>query len=512
MESSRADGRGFPVVNPANESVIGHAVIVDPQMLEAAVAAAKAAFAEWRNEAWTTRSALLLALAGVIRDNADELARLVTLEQGKPIGEAAAEIDFCVSLFEHYAGKELPANILKKTGDAHVEQFFSPFGVVAAIVPWNFPLLTAVMKIAPALLTGNAVIVKPAPTTPLATLRFGELVKDIVPNGLLQVLGDDGSFGPLLVTHPDIAKISFTGSTKTGKAVMESAAASLKRLTLELGGNDPAIVFADVDPESRGGFDLQGRILERRPGLHGRQAPLRPRGHIRCDVFRACRPRRCGNRRRRTRSGCDHRPGTEQDAVRQALPPSRRGEEQRQDTRRRQCLRGKGYFIRPTIVTGLSDDAPLVAQEQFGPILPVLKFDDEGDVVRRANNSPYGLTASVWSSDLRARLADRAAPRRRNGVDQQASRPRSRLSDEPLQAIGDRRRIRRRGPEGVHPAAADKPVMAGARPWRWARRPTGQVACDRPANKIHRPVNANGYRGVYSGRLRRRDIRVRCPL
>ena len=393
-------GRGFPVVNPADESVIGHAVIVGPQMLEAAVAAAKAAFAEWRNEAWTTRSALLLALAGVIRDNADELARLVTLEQGKPIGEAAAEIDFCVSLFEHYAGKELPANILKKTGDAHVEQFFSPFGVVAAIVPWNFPLLTAVMKIAPALLTGNAVIVKPAPTTPLATLRFGELVKDIVPNGLLQVLGDDGSFGPLLVTHPDIAKISFTGSTKTGKAVMESAAASLKRLTLELGGNDPAIVFADVDPEA-----VAASIFKVAFWNGGQVCTAVKRLYVHEDIYDAV---------------CSELAGLADAAiVGDGLDPNVTiGPVQNRMQFDKLCLhleearssgkilaggnipRRKGYFIRPTIVTGLSDDAPLVAQEQFGPILPVLKFDEEGDVVRRANNSPYGLTASVWSSDL----------------------------------------------------------------------------------------------------------------
>ncbi|WP_081709544.1 aldehyde dehydrogenase family protein [Mesorhizobium erdmanii] len=398
------DGSKLKVTNPATLGTVGAAIVPGAEVLQQAIDAAERAFVTWRAEQWTVRSSLLLALAGVLRKNVEELARLLTLEQGKPLQQARNETISCAEFLEHCSGLELRSVVLNESPGAYTEQYFVPYGIVAGIVPWNFPLEAAISKIGPAIITGNSIIIKPAPTTPLATLRFGELIRDVVPAGLIQIIADDGSLGPKLVSHPSIAKISFTGSTASGKAVMTSAAQGLKRLSLELGGNDPAIVFDDVDLKRVPQAIFDAAFLN-----SGQVCTAIKRVYVHAAIAdRFCECLAALARNAVVGDGLEDnvtvgplQNKVQFDKVLQYLDEAEKVG--------RIVVGGKapalaGYFINPTIVTEISDEASLVKDEQFGPILPILTFTDVDDVVRRANGTPYGLTASVWSADT-----DRAA-------------------------------------------------------------------------------------------------------
>jgi len=393
------DGSKFEVINPATRGTAGTAIVPGAKVLQQAIEAAERAFVAWRAEQWKVRSSLLIALADVLRKNVEELARLLTLEQGKPLRQAQDETISCAEFLEYCSLQELRPVVLNSCAEAYAEQFFVPYGIVAGIVPWNFPLDAAISKIGPAIITGNSIIIKPAPTTPLATLRFGELIKDVVPPGLVQIIADDGSLGPELVSHPGIAKISFTGSTTSGKAVMTSAAQGLKRLSLELGGNDPAIVFEDVDQESVAQAIFNAAFLN-----SGQVCTAIKRVYVHAAIAdQFCERLADLARNSVVGNGLDDnvtvgplQNKAQLDKVLQYLDEAEKVG--------RIVVGGKapdlaGYFIKPTIVTDISDEAALVKDEQFGPILPVLTFTDVDDVVRRANGTPFGLTASVWSAD-----------------------------------------------------------------------------------------------------------------
>ena len=237
------------MINPATEQVLAACPRADLAQLNQAVAAAKAAFPAWAATPLAERSRLLVKLAEAIAAHSDELVPLLTQEQGKPLGAAAYEIGGAGGIVRAFAAMDLPVTVLKDTAEVRIVRHRSPLGVVAAITPWNFPVIMMVTKIAPALLAGNTVVMKPAPTTPLTSLRVGELCAAIFPPGVVNVIADQNDLGNALTSHPDVAKIAFTGSTATGRKVMASAAATLKRLTLELGGNDAAIVLDDVNPQ-----------------------------------------------------------------------------------------------------------------------------------------------------------------------------------------------------------------------------------------------------------------------
>ncbi|MEI9425646.1 aldehyde dehydrogenase family protein [Mesorhizobium sp. Cs1299R1N1] len=393
------DGSKFKVVNPATLDTVGAAIVPSVNELHQAIYAADRAFLAWRDEPWKMRSSLLLALADVVRNNVEELAHLLTREQGKPLQQARDETISCAGFLEHCSSQELRPVVLNEDPEAYTEQFYVPYGVVAGIVPWNFPLDVAISKIGPAIITGNSIIIKPAPTTPLATLRFGELIKDIVPPGLIQIIADDGSLGPELVSHPSIGKISFTGSTASGKAVMASAASGLKRVSLELGGNDPAIVFGDVDVVRVAQAIFNAAFLN-----SGQVCTAIKRVYVHAGIAdRFCECLAALAQSAVVGDGLDDnvtvgplQNKAQFDKVLQYLEEAERVG--------RIVIGGKaptlsGYFINPTIVTDISDEASLVKDEQFGPILPVLTFTDVDDVVRRANGTPYGLSASVWSAD-----------------------------------------------------------------------------------------------------------------
>jgi acyl-CoA reductase-like NAD-dependent aldehyde dehydrogenase len=394
------------VVNPSTEAPVGAHAVADEAMLGRAVQAAKRAQPGWAALAHAERKRVVLAIADLVAAHSDELARLVVQEQGKPLAHAVAEIAAAVHYVRYYAGLEMPVRVISETASQRVEERRYPLGVVAGIVPWNFPFLIAVYKLAPAMLAGNAVIVKPAPTTPLSLLRFGEIVKDAAPAGVLQILADDGELGPLISAHPDIAKISFTGSTATGKAIARAGADTLKRLTLELGGNDAAIVLDDVDLDKVApqlfmfAFANAGQVCVSIKRLY---AHARIYDDLCARLAKLAEAAIVGD-------------GFEQGV--QIGPVQNRREFERvlsliEDARESggRILAGgtrvgeRGFFIKPVIVADIPDDARLVREEAFGPVRPVLKFEDVEDAIARANNSPYGLGASVWSSNPERALA-----------------------------------------------------------------------------------------------------------
>ncbi|MEX1154760.1 aldehyde dehydrogenase family protein, partial [Parvibaculum sp.] len=237
------------VINPATEEVLTKCPRASEAQLNAAVAAAKAAFPTWSATPIAERKQALLKIADVIEANGAELARLLTQEQGKPLADATGEVYGTAAFFRYFTMLDLPVKVIEDSEGKRVEAHRKPLGVIGAIVPWNFPLILMAFKLPPALLAGNTVVLKPAPTTPLTSLKLGELIKDILPAGVLNIVTDANDLGAALTAHPDVRKISFTGSTATGAKVMAGAAGLLKRITLELGGNDAGIVLDDVDPK-----------------------------------------------------------------------------------------------------------------------------------------------------------------------------------------------------------------------------------------------------------------------
>lgn len=237
------------VINPATEEVLAECPRASKAQLDQAVAAAKRAFPAWAATPMDERRKALLAMADAIQGDLETLSRTLVQEQGKPLQDAMGEVFGAAAFFRYFASLDLPEKIIEDSDARKVISRRRPLGVVGAIVPWNFPIILMAFKVPAALLAGNTVILKPAATTPLTTLRIGELVKDILPPGVLNVISDANDLGGAITAHPDIRKVSFTGSTETGKKVMAGAAEALKRVTLELGGNDAAIVLDGVDPK-----------------------------------------------------------------------------------------------------------------------------------------------------------------------------------------------------------------------------------------------------------------------
>ena len=387
------------VINPATEQPVMACPRADRAQLDAAIAAAKAAFPAWSRTSLNERRVALNKMADVMEANVTELAALLTAEQGKPLSNARFEIIKAAEAFRHVSTFDLDPKVLHDKPTRHVELRRRPLGVVAAIVPWNFPIVLMSSKLPYALLAGNTVVLKPAPTTPLTTLRFGELVKDLVPPGVLNVIAEAGELGEAFTTHPDIAKVSFTGSTATGRRVMASAAPTLKRLTLELGGNDAAIVLDDADIGSiapkifNNAYRNAGQICAAIKRLY---VPASKYDEM-CDAL--------------VKLADAAVVGDGADEASQIGPLQNRAQYERvcdliEETRAHATVLngGKmnrtGYFIRPTVVRDINDDARLVKEEQFGPVLPVLKYDDPEDALARANASEYGLGGSIWSSNL----------------------------------------------------------------------------------------------------------------
>jgi acyl-CoA reductase-like NAD-dependent aldehyde dehydrogenase len=380
------------VLNPATEAVVARCPRASKAQLDRAVAAAKAAFAGWSALSVQDRRSRISAMAEIITANADELAGLLTSEQGKPLPDAKREIMGMAAFFRALSAFDLPVKVLEESENRRVEAHRLPLGVVGAIIPWNFPLLTIGFKVPPALLAGNTVIVKPSPTTPLSTLRFAELVAMVLPPGVLNVIADANDLGEAMTGHPDIRKISFTGSTDTGRKVMASASSTLKRMTLELGGNDAAIVLDDADPKKiapaifRSAFFNSGQVCLAIKRLYAHESVYGELCEALVTEAKEWQGSRIGPVQNRKRY----------EKVKELLREAR-------DKGRiifgGNALDRPGYFIEPTIVADIEEGSFLVDEEQFGPILPVIRFSDVEDAVIRANGTSFGLGASVWSSN-----------------------------------------------------------------------------------------------------------------
>lgn len=402
IDGKAADAsKKLDVINPATGEMFVSCPAASEADLERAVFAAKRAFGPWKATPYAQRQAILGKIAEAIQANAPQLASLFTLEQGRPTDLAIQEIYGAAYWITEVAKQTLPVEITEDTPTRRIEVHHEPLGVVCGIVPWNFPVLLAAWKIAPALLAGNTLVLKPSPFTPLCTLKIGELIRDIVPPGVLNIITGGDELGPLMTNHPGFAKISFTGSSATGKKVMESAARDLKRITLELGGNDAAIVLPDVDVDAiapqifAGAFSNTSQICVATKRLYAHESvydQLRDRLHT---LARAAKvgdgseqgtgfgPIQNAAQFRRVQSLLDDAKSTGLTILQGSAVPQ-----------------GKGYFIPLTIVDNPPEDSRVVKEEAFGPILPMMKFKDVNDVVDRANDSEYGLAGSVWSKDI----------------------------------------------------------------------------------------------------------------
>ena len=400
-----AGAASMPVINPATGAVFASAPDASCQELDQAVGGARAAFAGWAQTPHRVRSAKVIELAQAIERNAGDLAHLLTSEHGKPIGDARREVAGLAAWLRAAAGLEIPLVVHEDSDERYCETRHVPIGVVAAIAPWNYPLLLAAFKLGPALVTGNTVVLKPSPFTPLSSLKVGELAAGILPPGVLNVLSGGDALGPWLTSHCGVDKISFTGSTQTGKRVMESAAQSLKRITLELGGNDPAIVMHDVDP-----IALAPHLFWASFGNAGQVCLASKRLYVHTAVYDRMRDalvQYAGG----VRMGNGAHPETQIGPINNRVQYDRLVAlitESRASGHRFACggdvpagelPAGKGYFLAPTIIDNPPENARIVREEQFGPILPLLRVDDYDEAVARANAGDFGLGATVWAGD-----------------------------------------------------------------------------------------------------------------
>jgi acyl-CoA reductase-like NAD-dependent aldehyde dehydrogenase len=401
INGALVDGHGtMPVLNPATEEVLTQCPTASEAQLNEAVDAAQAAFAVWKNTSLDARRQKLGEIADAIDANQDELARILTEEQGKPLADAAGEIAGAALFFRYFQSLDLPVEILEDSDTQRVEIHRNPLGVIGAIIPWNFPMILLAFKLPAALLAGNSIIIKPAPTTPLSALHLGRLIADILPAGVVNIIADNNDLGGKITAHPGISKISFTGSTGTGAKVMESAASTLKRITLELGGNDAGIVMEDINVD-----DVAPKIFDGAFGNNGQICIAMKRVYAHESIYddlvaqlaKLATAAIVGN-------------GLEQGTQLGPLQNKMQFDKVKdyiEDGRANGTIaaggeipEGKGYFIPPTIVRDIDDSSRLVREEQFGPVLPIIKYSDVDDVIERANNSEYGLGGSVWSSDL----------------------------------------------------------------------------------------------------------------
>jgi acyl-CoA reductase-like NAD-dependent aldehyde dehydrogenase len=389
----------FGVKNPATGEVFAQAPECSAHQLDAAFDAAAKAARDWRSDE-AARRAALLKVADVLLASTGELTPLLTSEQGKPLADAGVEVFAAAIWCQYFANLETPQQIIQDDAEAFVEVARRPLGVVAAITPWNFPLTLAFWKIAPALLAGNTMVLKPSPFTPLTTLKVGELLRDVLPPGVLNVVSGGDDLGAWMTSHPVPRKISFTGSIETGKKVAMSAAPDLKRVTLELGGNDPAVVLDDADPATvaraifAGAFNNNGQVCSAIKRVYVPEAMYDEMVEALAGYAKTVK---VGE-------------GTEEGAKLGPInnePQFERVKELVADavSRGARAVTGghavdrPGYFFEPTILAGLTDGVRIVDEEQFGPALPVISYRNEGDAIDRANATHFGLSGSVWSAD-----------------------------------------------------------------------------------------------------------------
>ncbi len=391
----------FAVLNPATEQPVAQCPQASAGQLDQAVAAAQTAFESWQHSDHAERQRVLNAIADQLESRADELAGVITREQGKPLFLAQAEVQGAVAWTRATAALELPVEVIEDGDSKRIELHRKPLGVVGSIAPWNWPLMIAVWHIMPAIRAGNTVVCKPSELTPLNTLLLAEIINEVAPPGVVNVITGAAELGNAMTGHPGISKIVFTGSTPTGQQIMRNAAGNLKRLTLELGGNDAGIVLPDADLEAIAMPLFQTAFLNM-----GQTCAALKRLYVHDSQYEEL----CGRLAEIADQqivGNGEEPGTTFGPV-QNRRQLQRVSELVDDARQRGARiltggtqsEGAGYFYPPTIVSEISNGTPLVDEEQFGPVLPVIRYHDIEDAVRQANSNSNGLGGSVWSSDI----------------------------------------------------------------------------------------------------------------
>ena len=397
--------RSFGVANPATEEVFAEAPECSPDQLDAAMAAAQGALPAWSRDP-ARRNELLLQAAERFDAIAGELNPLLTSEQGKPLSDSAFETSLPGRWLRFCAQVDLQPEVVQEDDVFVARLYRHPVGVVAGISSWNFPLYQAFEKIAPALAAGNTIVLKSSPFTPLTTLVAGRVLGELLPPGVVNVISGGDEIGRLMTTHRTPRMLSFTGSIGTGENVAAAAVHGLKRLKLELGGNDPAIVLDDADVEAVAyklfwvAFGNCGQICQAVKRVYVHES-------LHDDLVEAL-----AELARSVKMGDPTADGTQLGPINNARQYERVKEltQEALDAGATavaggRAREGKGYFFEPTILTDVTDDLRVVAEEQFGPVLPVLPYSTVDEAIGRANDGPYGISASVWSPDRERALA-----------------------------------------------------------------------------------------------------------
>lgn len=392
----------FEVFNPATGEVVANAPEATEEQVEEAIASAKAAQPGWAALTWEERSKYITAYADALDAHKEEIITLLTTEQGKPRHSmATVEVDYAIFWVREVAKRKLEDEVIEDTPEHIVKVRHTPLGVVGAITPWNFPILLGLWKIAPCLITGNTMVMKPSPYTPLGTLRFGEIAQKVLPEGVLNVVSGGNEQGAWITNHPDVSKISFTGSTATGKKVMAASSSNLKRVTLELGGNDPSIVMPGTDYKP-----LIPTLFDAAFGNSGQWCIAIKRLYVHDSIYdeflqtfvNYAADKVVGN-------GMD--PSTD-------LGPIQNKMQYGKLLDMFADVKAKGYnvplggeideslagnFVPITVVDNPPKDARIVQEEPFGPILPIMRWKDLDEVIADCNATEFGLAASVWGPD-----------------------------------------------------------------------------------------------------------------
>ncbi|WP_246624580.1 aldehyde dehydrogenase family protein [Oceanobacter mangrovi] len=393
----------FDVINPSTLQPAGSAPLASVSDLERAVAAAKAAFPAWSALTDGQRQAYCHQIADKLEAHHEELAAILTSEQGKPMGGTGSmfEIGGAIAWARYNASLEVPVEVLQDDDNGRIEMHRKPIGVVGSITPWNWPVMIAIWHIIPAIRTGNTVVNKPSPFTPLATLRMIELMNEVLPAGVVNSITGDNDIGAAISSHADIGKIVFTGSTPTGQKIMSSAAEGLKRLTLELGGNDAGIVLPDCDAKAIAAGLFWGAFIN-----NGQTCAALKRLYVHDSIYDAV----CEELTAFAASvkvGDGFAEGMELGPIQNRM----------QFDKVNQLVRGSieaggkvlcggpvddanTLFFPITLIATSSATDPLIHQEQFGPALPIIRYSDIDEVIRQANDNPNGLGGSVWTNDV----------------------------------------------------------------------------------------------------------------
>jgi acyl-CoA reductase-like NAD-dependent aldehyde dehydrogenase len=401
----------FSVLNPANEEVIAECPIASKDQLDEAVSAASIAFKTWSAEPDNVKAEACGNISAAITEHAEELAHLLTLEQGKPLNGAGSrfELGGAAGWAGYTSSLSLPVKTIQDDDSARIIQTRKPIGVVGSILPWNWPLMIGVWHVLPAIRSGNTVVMKPSPYTPLSTLRMAEIMNECLPPGVLNCVTGEDELGQWMTEHSGIQKIIFTGSIPTGKRVMSSSSATLKRLTLELGGNDAGIVLDDVDPAAVAPGIIEGAFLN-----NGQTCAALKRLYVHesvhdelCEkLIEVANAVPMGNGLNeenlqgpiQNKMQYDKVVGLYEDAKEKGGKVLCGGD----------IPDEPGYFMPYTLMTNVTDGMRIVDEEQFGPLLPIIKYSDVNEVLEKANGLETGLGGSVWSSDIE-RAAEIAA-------------------------------------------------------------------------------------------------------